>query len=390
MVSELVNQRAYATEAGTRRFVERHSQGRPDDAFSHVGMLHLSSLGLGTYLGPATDEGDVSYIEAVVEAVRQGINVIDTAANYRHQRSERAVGVAIGQLIAMGEVYRSELLVASKAGFVAFDGVVPGDRAQHCVEVTVGHGLAAPDELMARCHCIAPDFIAASLDRSLVNLGLETVDVYFLHNPETQLHELTADVFYERLRRAFARLEQAADEGKVRVYGIATWSGLRARPDERDHVSLERVLACAEEVAGSRHRCRAIQLPLNVLMPEAATFRCQSVKGQWLTPLEAAAELGLVAFTSGTLHQGRLATNGTSDALPLIPDAAGGPERLLTADDALQFARSVDGVTTALVGMADIEHVRANVASLKAGRPTRSWVEALLQRFATPARGLGG
>ena len=243
---------------------------------------------------------------------------------------------------------------------------------------------------MARCHCIAPDFLAASLDRSLANLGLDTVDIYFLNNPETQLHELQPAVFYDRLRRAFARLEQAGDAGKLRVYGIATWSGLRARPDERDHVSLERVIACAQEVAGSRHRCRAVQLPLNVLMPEAATFRNQEVAGHWCTPLEAAQELGLVAFASGALHQGRLVDGRVSGALPLVPDRCGGPERAVTTDDALQFARSVPGVTTALVGMADVAHVRANVASLQAGRPATEWLEALLCRFASPARGLGG
>ncbi len=378
MVSELISQRDFCTEAGTARFAARHSHGKAADAFNVAAQLTLSSLGIGTYLGASTDAADERYTAALVDAVRRGINVIDTASNYRCQRSERAVGQALQTLFASGEVFRSEILVASKAGFVSFDGCPPSDVASYMRKMTIDRGLCAELELSAGCHCIAPDFIDATLQTSLQNLNLSTIDVYFLHNPETQLQTLGKDDLDDRLRRAFERLELAADRGQIRVYGIATWSGLRAKPHERDHLSLERVLQCAHDVAGSRHRCRAVQLPMNLMMPEAFTLANQLVRGEMTTVLQAAQRLGLVVFGSGPLLQGKLAKRFPAH-VPILH------ETFDAAATALQFARSLPGVTSTLVGMATMEHVVTNTALLSQPRAPQSW----LTRAAQPDRQIG-
>ncbi|MBM4345607.1 MAG: aldo/keto reductase, partial [Deltaproteobacteria bacterium] len=273
MVSELISQRPYATEAGTQRFAARHGGLSAADAYSSVGRMRVSSVGLGTYTGPATDEADDQYEQAVTDAVRRGINVFDTASNYRHQRSERAIGRALRGLFDRGEIYRSEVLVASKAGFVPFDGAPPCDPQAFLRDQTVGAGLCDDHELVAGCHCLAPEFLLRTLQQSRHNLGLQTIDVYFLHNPDTQLQTCDLDTVHDRLRRAFTALEGAADQGAIRVYGLATWSGLRARSQERDFLSLFDCVRIAEQVAGSRHRFRAVQLPVNLAMPEAHTRR---------------------------------------------------------------------------------------------------------------------
>lgn len=400
MVSELVRDRAYATEAGTSRYARRHGVGLAADAYSQVARLSLSGLGLGTYLGRPDDATDAAYVAAVTEAVRRGINVFDTAANYRCQRSERAVGRALGALFASGELYRSEVLVASKAGFVAYDGSPPVDPKAWLQAQTVDRGLCKPDELSAGCHCMAPEFLTATLAQSLANLGLETVDVYFVHNPETQLQSIDRDRFDDRLRSAFEALEAAAEAGHLRAYGIATWSGLRALPHERDHVSLARAVRCAEEIAGTRHHFKAVQLPLSLSMPEALLLRNQEVQGVWLNALEAAERLGLVTFTSGTLHQGRLTRTRPAHVPPLpepqrleppmLREFAASERDLLYADQrdaalrawlhqpvsaALQFARSAPGVTTALCGMAGVAHVAENARLLSLLKAPPAWVQ---------------
>jgi len=53
----------------------------------------VPSVGVGTYLDDPTDTDDVDR-EAVGRALESGVNVVDTAINYRCQRSERAVGAA--------------------------------------------------------------------------------------------------------------------------------------------------------------------------------------------------------------------------------------------------------------------------------------------------------
>ncbi len=378
MVSELVSQRAFATEAGTARFAKRQGQGRDPSAYNHLGQLHLSSLGLGSYLGPATDAQDQAYEDAVLEAVRRGVNVIDTASNYRCQRSERAIGKALATLLhespqslldppTRGELYRSELLIASKAGFVAFEGQPPCDPGAWFSAQTIGQGLCAEDELVANCHCMAPAFLTVTLQKSRANLGLATLDVYFVHNPETQLQILGRDVVEARLRRAFEALEAAADRGEIRVYGIATWSGLRARPGERDYLSLERVVRLAEDVAGLRHRCKAVQLPVSLAMPEACVLANQTVRGETMTALQAAQKLGLVAFASAPLHQGRLARVRPGHVAPL--------QDLDSTGLALQFARSLPGVASALVGMANPAHVRENTRLFDLPRAPSAWLE---------------
>lgn len=85
------------------------------------------------------------------------------------------------------------------------------------------------------------------MDRSRENLGLETVDVYYIHNPETQLSEIPRETFTTRIREAFGALEEACDEGKLTVYGTATWNGFRQPPEKRGHLSLEELVSAARE-----------------------------------------------------------------------------------------------------------------------------------------------
>ncbi len=367
MVSELISQRSWATEAGTQRFMRRHSYGKADDAYTDIFRMRLSSIGVGTYLGAATDEVDAGYEAAIIDAVRRGINVIDTAGNYRCQRGERVVGRALKSLTESGEVWRSELFVASKAGFVPFDGEPPADKAGWMRDCTVSRGLATEADLVGGCHCMTPAYLREALDRSLENLGLETLDVLFLHNPETQLQVLDRPEFEDRLRLAFEALEGAVAAGKIRAYGLATWSALRARPEERDHISLARMMELASEVAGLRHNMRAVQLPINLAMPEALTRANQLVRGRMLSSLDAVKELGLMALASGPLLQGRLGKQLPSHVPPL--EGATTP-----AEHALQFARSPASVTSALVGMGSVRHAAENAQVLAQHKAPASWL----------------
>ena len=54
----------------------------------------------------------------IIESVQTGgVNVIDTAINYRYQKSERVVGAALRYLIQQGYV-RDEFFISSKNGYV--------------------------------------------------------------------------------------------------------------------------------------------------------------------------------------------------------------------------------------------------------------------------------
>jgi len=75
---------------------------RRPESLPGAGELWFSSIGLGTYLGEPDDAADGEYVDAISSALRSGINVLDTAINYRHQRSERNMGTALARLIRDG------------------------------------------------------------------------------------------------------------------------------------------------------------------------------------------------------------------------------------------------------------------------------------------------
>ena len=81
-----------ATTAGTRRVIERDPATREDFRRPFPRRLTVSALGAGTYLGDCTDDDDEAYARTLRAAIALGINLIDTASNYRCQRSERVVG----------------------------------------------------------------------------------------------------------------------------------------------------------------------------------------------------------------------------------------------------------------------------------------------------------
>src|SRR5689334_8536587 len=81
-----------ATLEGTRRFAKRFTGKLAPEHFREEQGLLLSTIGIGTYLGEADAKTDEAYRAAVTHAVELGVNVIDTAINYRFQRSERSIG----------------------------------------------------------------------------------------------------------------------------------------------------------------------------------------------------------------------------------------------------------------------------------------------------------
>ena len=84
-----------ATSSGTWAYRDRFGDRFGRTYFRRFGPGVVSSVGLGTYLGDATDAVDDRYREALGAGLEAGINLVDTAGNYRCGRSERIVGEAL-------------------------------------------------------------------------------------------------------------------------------------------------------------------------------------------------------------------------------------------------------------------------------------------------------
>ncbi|HLL72608.1 MAG TPA: aldo/keto reductase [Pyrinomonadaceae bacterium] len=362
----------HATIEGTTRYRERLQ--RETVAANHFRLeqnLWLSSVGIGTYLGKPDAATDARYTETVARAVALGANVIDTAANYRFQRSERSIGAALTQLIEgdAAIVARDEIVVCTKGGYIPFDGDPPNGQegvSRYIAKTFVETGVADFADIAAGSHCMTPKYLAHQIEQSLRNLQLSTVDVYYIHNPETQLGVVSRAEFETRLRAAFEQLERSVAEGKIKNYGVATWNGFRLAPSERSFHSLERMVELAREAAGGdRHHFRFVQLPFNLAMPEALVLANQTFQGAQISMLEAARALEVTVVASASILQGKVAR----DLAPEVREPLGS----LASDalTAIQFVRSTPGITTALVGMSRLAHVEENLklARIEPARP---------------------
>jgi hypothetical protein len=254
----------FATSEGTRRFAERfpalreaHHFRAPKNVKGPEELL-FSSLGLGTYLGEPDEASDQLYVQAIEAALRSGINVLDTAINYRHQRSERNIGEAVQQLVQSGDMNRDEVIVCTKAGYLSLDGSVPADPKAYFTREYVETGVLKQEEVAGRMHCMAPKYLENQLERSRKNLGLETIDVFYLHNPESQLGGVPREEFRNRIKSAFQTDTRKSGEGGQ---DLLVW-----------HCVLERISRSGRRVPvyvpravhgnSSQRRRRASSLPL--------------------------------------------------------------------------------------------------------------------------------
>jgi aryl-alcohol dehydrogenase-like predicted oxidoreductase len=301
--------RGHATRDGTERFVGTRGKGSVG-FYRPMQDVLASTLGIGASHGAQDQDTDRSYIDAISAALRGGINLIDTSLNYRHQRSELAVGAAI----RARAVTRDGIIVCTKGGYL-----VPGAFARRAASGACGN------------HSMTPAFLADQIRRSRRNLGLETIDVYYLHNPEVQLRSVSRSQLMKRMFGAFEALERAVSDGLIRYYGTATWDGYRSGA-----LSLSALADGARRIVGDGHHFRFVQLPFNLEMQEALTRRENGA-----SVLTVAAERGLTVVASAVLGQGRLRANSRR---------------------AIQFARSTQGICAALVGMSQRQHVEENLA----------------------------
>lgn len=348
----------FATPEGTERYRKRFAGIIAPEHFRALQGLWVSSIGVGTYLGNYDEATDAQYHQAVVGAVESGCNVIDTAINYRCQRSERSIGTALKELARKG-YGRDELVIATKGGFLPFDSMPPSDPKNYIIKTFVESGVAAAADIVGGYHCMTPRYLLNQLESSLSNLDLECVDIYYVHNPESQLGKISVGEFDARLVNAFEALEEAVARGKLRLYGTATWNAYRNPPEAKDYLSLAHVVSLAEKAGGKDHHFRIVQLPLNLGMTEALSNANQQVDGKSVTLLEAAQHLGVTVMCSASVLQGQLTRN-----LPdLIRDTFEGLET--DGQRALQFVRSTPGVTTALVGMKQLNHVEENLKTAR-------------------------
>jgi len=157
--------------------------------------LEVSPLAFGTWqLSPRFwgDQSKEDAISAMKLAFDLGINFFDTAEAYGDGQAERVLGEAVKALP------RDEVVIATKV----FNHFNPD-------------GTRYPD--------LSPEHIMARCEVSLERLGIETIDLYFLHmwDPLTPLADIAGVL--ERLR----------EQGKIRAFGVSNHTVEQCRAQRR-------------------------------------------------------------------------------------------------------------------------------------------------------------
>ena len=227
--------------------------------------LHCSQAGFGCY---RVADGVPRHREALCLALENGINLIDTSANYADGASEALVGKVLAEVIQSGRLKREEIVVVTKAGYLQGQNYTLSQQRR-------AKGNPFP-ELVAYAdgleHCIHPEFLEDQLTRSLERLSLATIDFFLLHNPEYYLSwaakqgidlETARSVYDHRIRQALQYLEQEVVRGRIRQYGISSNTFPEA-PDRPEFTCLQQVLDLAGEIGPENHFA-LIQLPMNLI-----------------------------------------------------------------------------------------------------------------------------
>ena len=354
----------HASSEGTKKFAQNSGVNQVN--FNEFQNLTLSNVGVGTYLGEPDSITDEKVTNAVKQSITSGVNVIDSAINYRSQKAERSVGKAISELITDGKISRDQIFLSSKNGYVTNDADVKLGFWEYVKQEYTEKGIVSEGDITSGYHCMTTSYLSDQLDRSLKNLDVECIDLMYLHNAvEGQVKDVSREQFLENLKSVFELYEQKRDEGKIQFYGMATWECFRVASDNAQYLSLEETVNLAQKIGGVNHGFRFIQLPFNMHYDQALLAKNQTLSNQSISILEAAVTLGIGVFTSVPFMQGRLLAPG---AMPEFSD-------LKPSLRALQFIRSSPGVLAPLVGQKSMEHVSENLEIMKI--PALSDVEFL-------------
>ena len=243
-----------ATPQGTLRYAARFRGKSAAGHFREIPSgLVLSSIGIGTYLGEPDEATDEAYSGAVVAAVEGGFNVVDTAINYRFQRSERSIGAALKELVS-GGFSRDEIVLCTKAGFLTPDGDMPADR-QRIFLAGVRRTAGFSERRISRpgCHCMTPRYLADQLERSRRNHGCA------MHRRVLSAQSRNAAAARYRKRnsrggfaRHFSFWSRLFHQERSALMGLPPGMRFAKIPKSPGYLSLEEMARIAAEAGGQR------------------------------------------------------------------------------------------------------------------------------------------
>ncbi|QHS58475.1 aldo/keto reductase [Chitinophaga agri] len=250
-------------------------------------QLHeLSKIGFGMY---RTSESNQEHLEALLHAVSNGCNLLDTASNYENGASE----MLVAKLLEV--VPRAQLFIVTKAGYISGDNLVAFRKLQES-----GKGLSDVVTISDTfLHSMHPEYLRLQIDTSLRRMGTTWLDGFLLHSPEYFFEQPAAmasqEEYYRRFEQAFAFLESEVAAGRIRYYGVS--SNTLSITDGPKATDLSKLIAVATRVTTANH-FKLIQFPFNIIEHQADVH----VPASEMSLLELAARHGIRTFGNRPLN----------------------------------------------------------------------------------------
>lgn len=253
-----------------------------------VSTIGLGAMGMNAFYGPSDEQESIATLQHAVEI---GVTFIDTAEAYGPFTNEQLIGRALGSR-------RDEITIATKASAETDDdGTVHGRNG-------------------------SPEYIRRACDRSLRHLGMDTIDLYYLHRADPA-------VPIEDSVGAMADLVAA---GKVR------------------HIGLSEVAASTLRRAHSVHPIAAVQSEFSLFSRDVLHNEEKATADELGIGFVAFSPLGRGVLTEGVRCLDDLAPDDARRGLPRFQPAAFAANRRLVAR--VERVASEIGATTAQVALA--------------------------------------
>lgn len=286
----------FCTSFGSKSFTQKFKLAKDAYNFTYNG-LHLSSIGFGLYKGGFSKQQRKLCQVMVKKFISKGVNVFDTARKYRNGFSELDLGVTIKELLKNRKIDRNEIFVSSKAGLINF---YQDKKKIISLRDFVNHrGLKAQD-IKNKIFCSSKKFLKQEIDISLKNLQLNSLDNYYIHNPEFLSGNLNNFKDYYEI---FETFEEAIQNKKIRSYGISSWTGFRRSKNSPFYIDIKKIIKIAKEVGGKGNGLKNLQIPLSIYMPYANTNYSFSEN---VNLLQYCNENKINIFSSATLYEGKI------------------------------------------------------------------------------------
>jgi len=258
----------------------------------------MPQFGFGTY---RISEHNQAHIDALIEAIKGGITLIDTSTNYFDGGAERAIAKVLSRF---DESVRESVEIVSKFGYIQGSLL----HEYHDKNSNLQNLLADVVEYSPECfHSISKEFVHHQLSQSLKRLQRDWLHCYLIHNPEYFILDainkgVSKDEYLDEMNSRVAKLRDKLEEAILQIPDTKTYVDKKYRLPNT-------VIASFRGIEGE-----AMLWDLNVNYIYAATgSSCSSERLEGSEVLEALGEDPEIAHTGIIFSLSRFTTEEEID-----------------------------------------------------------------------------